>query len=87
MAYPSYAPEKNPNDFIPPPPTENASIKWPVQSKTPEKIRIYEVDWPTLYAPEKNPNDVGWTTLYRLPSRECLYKVACPSYTPEKISL
>ena len=37
------------------------------------------------YAPEKNSNDVGLTTLYRLPSRECLYKVACPSYTPEKI--
>ena len=39
------------------------------------------------YASEKNPNDVGWTTLYRLPSRECLYKVAWSGYTREKKQL
>lgn len=31
--------------------------------------------------------DVGWTTLYPLQSRECLYKVAWPGYTRVKNSI
>ena len=57
--------------FIPPPPTENASIKWPVQVKPLKKTESM-LDWP-LYTPS--------------PNRECLYKVASPSKTPEKKNL
>ena len=55
--------------FIPPPPTENASIKWPIQVNPPEKKTESMLDWP-LYTPS--------------PNRECLYKVASPGKTPEK---
>ena len=48
---------------------ENASIKWPVRV-TPLK--------------KHQPMLVARTTLYPLPSRERLYKVACLGYTPAK---
>ena len=51
-----------------PPPTENASIEWPIQVKPLKKTESM-LDWP-LYTPS--------------PNRECLYKVASPGKTPEK---
>ena len=42
----------------------------------------YKVAWPR-YTAEKKKN-LSWTTLYPLPSRECLYKVAWSGYTLEK---
>ena len=39
----------------------------------------YKVAWPRYTAEKKN--NLGWTTLYPLPSRECLYKVAWSGYT------
>ena len=74
VASPGKTPEKTESmfDFIPPPPTENASIKWPVQVKPLKKKTDSMLDWP-LYTPS--------------PNRECLYKVASPGKTLKKQNL
>ena len=63
VASPGKTPEKQnlcwTGHFIPPPPTENASIKWPVQVKTPEKTESM-LDWP-LYTPSPTENaSIKW---------------------------
>ena len=57
--------------FIPPPPTENASIKWPVQVKPLKKTENWPLLPPCLYkvaspgkTPEKTESMLDWP-LYR----------------------
>ena len=82
-----------------PSPTENASIKWPVQVKRLKKTESM-LDWPLytpspnrecLYkvaspgkTPEKTESMLDWPLYTPSPNRECLYKVASPGKTPEK---
>ena len=84
--------------FIPPP-TENASIKWPVEVKPLKKTESM-LDWPLyttspnrecLYkvaspckTPEKTESMLDWPLYTPSHNRECLYKVASPGKTPEK---
>ena len=55
--------------FIPPPPTENASIKWPVQVKP---LKKHMFTWNGHFIPQP----VGSRTLTRKRNRPC----ACPSW-------
>ena len=85
--------------FIPPPPTENASIKWPVQVKPLKKENLCwnghfipppptenaSIKWPVQVKPlKKRESMLEWPLYTPSPNRECLYKVASPGKTPEK---
>ena len=85
--------------FIPPPPTENASIKWPVQIKHLKKQNLCwtghfipppptenaSIKWPVQIKPlKKTESMLDWPLYTPSPNRECLYKVANSGKTPGK---